>query len=885
MDYLGTDKDDTISQSKLKLAAGTNIFALAGKDTVELAGGSVEGGEGDDLLIGTVFWDQALYWNSPKGVVINLITGLVQDGYGTVDTIRNINYFQGSGKGDTFIGNSANNVMWCSSLHDVMDGGSGIDKAIINISNKAVIPEFVKTTTGWSIRYKDDNQGLKVLDTSSVEILSIYRGNLVWDLWDLSADIPRPVPDASTVFQPVPYLQTARDQWSIRAWGIESLKFTEDVGAWYYPTASDYNAPGNVSPDMHNAGVGDFNGDGYQDMVISWVAFPHVIPHQTRPIPTILWGSPTGLIKAPAGTLPETVARHQAYRTVVADLNGDGIDDFVTGAMISPIWADAQKTVITWESSPTLAVLGSSKGQLQDISNLLEGQTLALGAANSSFDHATAVGDLNHDGKADIFSGDNLWISQPNGQWQDATSKVKGLLPISSAMSLVIDDLNNDGAKDILALYPNFQSDRVVLLNGANSDLNFKKVNLPAGIYGDNTKDNYAIVADVNYDGLNDIVVAETRALPYYVGSAMQILIQKSPGVFADETSSRIDNSKIDNVHGEGQLFWVDVNGDGYKDVVHSNGGDGVAMFMNDGQGHFSQYDATQLKPIRTVQLDGFQTGLFSETELPHFRANPIDDNHDGIIDWVVQALKPTVTGAPNEDTQVNLYIIDSTGREFGRNNNEVLMGTLYDDSIYGVGGNDTLQGGMGNDTLDGGTGLDTAKWTGTKTQYQWATANNIWQVTDKSGTEGVDKLVNIERLQFKDVNVALDLNANAGLVAKTLGAVFGKSAVANKDYAGIGLHFVDDLHYSYADLMQLAIAAKLGANPSSGQVVDLLYTNVVGQAPDALTRKAFSDLLDNQTFTVGSLGVLAAETDLNKTNINLVGLMQTGLEYAVWGA
>jgi hypothetical protein len=491
-----------------------------------------------------------LYWQSPKGVVINLITGLVQDGYETIDTILNINCFQGSGKNDIFIGNNTNNVFWSSSVHDVMNGGAGIDKAIIIISNSKAIPEFNRTSTGWSIRYMDDYQVAKTLDTTSVEVLSIYRGNMVWDLWDLSGDSPRPVPDPTSIFQPVPYLQTTRDQWSIRSWGIESLKFTEDVGAWYYPTATDYNAPGNVSPDMHNAAIGDFNGDGYQDMVISWVVFPHTIPHQTRPMPTILFGSPSGLVKAPLGTLPDSVVRHQAYRTLVSDLNGDGIDDFVTGAMQSPVWDDAQKTVITWGSAPTLAVLGNSNGQLQDVSNLLEGQTLADGAANSSFDHATAVGDLNHDGRADIFSGENLWVSQPNGQWQDATEKVKTLLPNSSPMSLAIGDLNHDGANDILALYPNFQSDRVVLMNGSNSDLNFKKIVLPTGLYGDNTKDNFAMIADVNYDGLNDIVVAETRALPYYHGSAIQILIQKSSDVFVDQTTTLIDNSQRDNFQG-----------------------------------------------------------------------------------------------------------------------------------------------------------------------------------------------------------------------------------------------------------------------------------------------------------------------------------------------
>ena len=79
---------------------------------------------------------------------------------------------------------------------------------------------------------------------------------------------------------------------------------------------------------------------------------------------------------------------------------------------------------------------------------------------------------------------------------------------------------------------------------------------------------------------------------------------------------------------------------------------------------------------------------------------------------------------------------------------------------------------------------------------------------------------------------------------------------------------------------MEMAINARLGANPSNNQVVDLLYTNVVGKAPDAATRKSFTDLLENVTFTVGGLGVLAADTELNKTNINLVGLEQTGLEF-----
>jgi len=141
-----------------------------------------------------------------------------------------------------------------------------------------------------------------------------------------------------------------------------------------------------------------------------------------------------------------------------------------------------------------------------------------------------------------------------------------------------------------------------------------------------------------------------------------------------------------------------------------------------------------------------------------------------------------------------------------------------------------------------------------------------------------------IERFKLGPTWLALTLEASAGQVAKTLGAVFGKEAVANKAFVGIGLHFMDELQYSYTSLMQLAINARLGANPTHAQVVDLLYTNVVGVAPDAATRKTFTDLLDNGTFTVGGLGVLAADTELNQANIKLVGLAQTGLEYVPFG-
>jgi len=147
-----------------------------------------------------------------------------------------------------------------------------------------------------------------------------------------------------------------------------------------------------------------------------------------------------------------------------------------------------------------------------------------------------------------------------------------------------------------------------------------------------------------------------------------------------------------------------------------------------------------------------------------------------------------------------------------------------------------------------------------------------VWSVT--SGSSGAN------RVDMGGYAKAYDLDGNAGMVAKTLGAVFGSDAVANQTYVGIGLYYVDDLGYSYEQLMDLALDVVLGANPSNTQVVDLLYENVVGIPPADADRALFVGMLDRSEYSHASLGVLAADTSINTNNIDLVGLGQDGLAY-----
>ncbi|MBE2202671.1 MAG: hypothetical protein IAE79_28930 [Anaerolinea sp.] len=237
-------------------------------------------------------------------------------------------------------------------------------------------------------------------------------------------------------------------------------------------------------------------------------------------------------------------------------------------------------------------------------------------------------------------------------------------------------------------------------------------------------------------------------------------------------------------------------------------------------------------------------------------------------------ALVYSVSGMSADATQLQIFA--STYGDTQQTYAYVLKGN---DSIKGSVGNDVLLGYAGDDTVDGGSGIDTAVYRGNLANYTLTKGAGGYTVRDNSVTDGTDTLTNVERLQFANAKLAIDLEGNAGTTAKILAAVFGAPSVANKEYVGIGLNLLDG-GMSYENLMQLAINVKLGANATNTEVVNLLYTNLVGTPPGVADLAYFRDMLDQGVFTQASLGVIAAETSLNQGNVDLVGLSLTGIEF-----
>jgi hypothetical protein len=213
----------------------------------------------------------------------------------------------------------------------------------------------------------------------------------------------------------------------------------------------------------------------------------------------------------------------------------------------------------------------------------------------------------------------------------------------------------------------------------------------------------------------------------------------------------------------------------------------------------------------------------------------------------------------------------DSAPNITGTNASETLYGNYQANVISGLGG---------NDIIDGGSGIDTAKYTNTKSNY-WlnflSSANK--SITEVSGPDGFDTLISIERLKFSDASVAIDLDGNAGITAKILGAVLGKQSLTNKSYVGIGLSYLD-AGWSYDNLASLALDS--AGVKTNDQIVSLLWTNVIGTKPTESDKAPYIALLENG-MTSGALAHLAADSAFNLANINLVGLTLTGIEYTLF--
>lgn len=248
--------------------------------------------------------------------------------------------------------------------------------------------------------------------------------------------------------------------------------------------------------------------------------------------------------------------------TVVADFNGDGLLDYAA--------INSAEGVCPCNSSVTVFINSGDSFIFKP----------GVSYAVPNDPRSMAVGDINGDGKIDfvIASLGDGYIYQLNGKGDGtfATAiKINAINPNGGrVVNIVMGDLNNDGLQDVVTGYEN--GTLGVLINKKNIGLSSPSfINLP------NVSQSITIaLADLNNDGNLDLIAQDWTYSP---SSALHLLFGNGNGTFNTQSVYQT------NGQGSWNPIVIDIDGDGFKDIVVSNYySNSVSIFYGSSSGALS---------------------------------------------------------------------------------------------------------------------------------------------------------------------------------------------------------------------------------------------------------------------------------------------------------
>lgn len=222
-------------------------------------------------------------------------------------------------------------------------------------------------------------------------------------------------------------------------------------------------------------------------------------------------------------------------------------------------------------------------------------------------------------------------------------------------------------------------------------------------------------------------------------------------------------------------------------------------------------------------------------------------------------------------------------GLSFGTDGDDLLIGTQESDLIMGGGGNDTLAGYGGYNLLHGGEGLDTVVFNETMDEVRLTQSGGVWSAGSPCGTT---TMISVERLQFNDGRIALDLGLDqtAGQAALLISAALGKEQAADAATTGLVIGLLDSgitLGQASDMIVQADWFLDLTGGTETGFVQTVLQ-HILGDDPSAALHNEYFGMLQTHggSMDKAELFTYAALSEVNQQQVDLVGLQQSGLVY-----
>jgi hypothetical protein len=361
---------------------------------------------------------------------------------------------------------------------------------------------------------------------------------------------------------------------------------------------------------FNNSVLTDFDADGDKDLVAFDVA-ESTIPE--TPAPVFAYRNDAGVFVDVTASVLGNLTTVGATYPIVADFNGDGVQDLFVG--------DFGSDHIPWPGGLAKILIGTPNGRLVDES----ATRLPQRRLNT---HSTTAADIDGDGDLDIFMGNIsgaapnggpfVYLNDGHGHFSEATDRIPTDVANREANrvytgSLLV-DVDGDSFPDLVL---GGTQNEVLMNDRSGHFVRDPRFALPPTLFSSVALTTSIGSADFNGDGKTDLLLSTSggsHQMPDgsitvgYAAARLQLLLNRGDGTFTDATPTAGFTWSADE-------YWVvrprimDINGDGRPDIVPQVGlapprMTGLRIFLNRGNGQFVDASAAYRVPNDAGYVD-----------------------------------------------------------------------------------------------------------------------------------------------------------------------------------------------------------------------------------------------------------------------------------------